>query len=442
MIRMQGAGSAGGVPAVLSAAAAVTVILAAQVIAAPPDTGREQPRFLRVVSEKERSVALEVAARSYTRDGAPGHRVVLVGAVHIGNESYYRLTQKVLDACDAVLYESVKPAGAGGAGGDDDEERIASTQAALEFLAGVAATCRERDGAYPRDVDALRRCAQSIDPRLPGFVDAALTDGWGRAVLYECCRVVGDGGEPAPRVMSLGADGKRGGEGAAADLEAEYSPEPLMQRDEGVNLQGELAAALGLAFQLDAVDYGRADWRCSDMSIDQVQRELDERGLDFTLVEETLAGSSLPAKIIKFLLGVIRLADALTEGAASDTIKVLLIEMLGDESLIESSLDQLGEGFAEVLIDHRNQVVVDDLKGLMERDEAPASVGVFYGAGHMPDLEQRLCGQLGYRAGGVQWLRAIEVDLTQSAVSQAEVARLRLMVRRMMRQLRDVRQGR
>ena len=70
----------------------------------------------------------------------------------------------------------------------------------------------------------------------------------------------------------------------------------------------------------------------------------------------------------------------------------------------------------------------------MEPD--PQSGAVFYGAGHMTDLAQRLGEQLAYEpAGEERWLRAIEVDLTRSAVTETEVNRIRFMVRRMLHQM-------
>jgi hypothetical protein len=428
---------------VVGVGAVVAAALAAPASAQDTSAKAAEPAFLRVVADEGKSVALEIAARTFE---APddGPDIVLVGVAHIGERAYYRALQELLADCDLVLYESVKPAGTGGPmpGGDEsDADRVDRTRHALAFLAGVAEAHRAKHGTYPRDVEALRAGAVAREARLGSFVDGALVDAWGRGVRYEV-ETYGDGSGDC-RFISWGADGRRGGEGVAADMVSnEVGPARPLSAGDGDNLQGQLAAALGLRFQLTALDYDQPNWVCSDMSIDQVQQSMARRGASFEIVESTLAGSSLPAKLVKFLLGLVRVADAFTNGAMSDTLKVLLIEILGDESMVNMSLQQFDAAFAEVIINERNQVVVDDLKRLLEAEPDVERIGILYGAGHMQDLTQRLDEQLGYEPGAAKWLPAIEVDLTSSAVTEADVRRTRMMVRRMMQQMQQMEQMR
>jgi hypothetical protein len=151
----------------------------------------------------------------------------------------------------------------------------------------------------------------------------------------------------------------------------------------------------------------------------------------------TLAGSSLPAKIIKVLLSMMKTLDVMFEGAIADTFKVVMIEMLGNEKLIDQSVAQLGEGFADVILGDRNQVAVEDLKKLIETEPDVKSVAVLYGAAHMPDLSRRLREQLAYEpvpASDIRWLTAMTVDLSKSAIAPSEMNQIRLMIRRALRQ--------
>jgi hypothetical protein len=311
----------------------------------------------------------------------------------------------------------------------------------MDFLARAAASYRRSRGDWPVDLAAIEQFLAEVDPRLPSFFHAATQDAWRRAIRYECCMVTsvgeatGKDTEPKPRLVSLGADGEPGGRGVDADLQTipDRATLPLSQ-NEG-NIQSELAEALNLAFQLEAIDYSHPSWRCSDMAIDQLKRELDRRGADFTVLEDTLAGTSFSGRIARILLQAVRLFDRFTDGAVSDTVKVVLIEMLADESLIEMSMQQFDPALMEVLIDERNQVVIDDLQQVLREQPGAQSIAVFYGAGHMQDLAERLRDQLGYAHEGGRWFKAISVDLTESAVSQREVLQMRLMIRRMMRQM-------
>jgi hypothetical protein len=354
--------------------------------------------------------------------------VSLVGVAHIGQASLYRRLQEILDAHDVVLFESVKPAGAGEPGGQTDEQRIESTRRAIRFVASVAELHQARKHDYPIDHAALLAYAGSLDARLKWFVEQALTDAWGRPVRYSRA-------EDGYRLLSLGADGEPGGEGVAADI---VSPAPgsvaalQATRDDG--LQAELARTLGLRFQLDDINYDRPNWHCSDMAIDQVNRALAERGLDAMSLEAAMEGSSFPARLIRVVLGLVRLMNWLSDGAAADMIKVMLIELLGDEAIIEQALRQHGRGFSEVIVEQRNAVVIDDLARLIEREPRAGSVAIFYGSAHMPDLAARLAEQLQYQpAGEPEWISAISVDLAESRLTRRDVQEMRRLLRQSLR---------
>ncbi len=141
----------------------------------------------------------------------------------------------------------------------------------------------------------------------------------------------------------------------------------------------------------------------------------------------------MPARFLKFALRLLRVADAVLEGRLSDTLKVVMIDILGDEAIMEQSLDQLGPAFREVIVDRRNQVAIDDLAAIIEKEPEVESVAIIYGAAHLPDLAEQLAGQLGYQPDGERWLTAIEVDLVNSAVSVAELNRMRQMMRLLMK---------
>ena len=385
--------------------------------------------YLRAAEEPGRSIALEVAVRTFLPSGR-GPSVALVGVAHIAEGELYEDIQELLDQHDLVLYESVKPPGTGGAGGDTDAERVGSTRAAMKFLAGMLAAFQREASQYPGSLDDLEPFATTHDPRLAGWLSAARTDAWGRRTSY---RLERDGFV----LTSLGADGRPGGAGAEADLQVtdETPVEPMLGGAGEENLQSALAKALGLEFQLDAIDYDRAHFRCSDMAMDQLQRALQEHGVEFEVLQGSLAGSSLPGRIALFLLRVVRVLDVFVEGAIADALKVVLIELFSDEAFLETSLRQYGPGFGEVLINQRNQVVLDDLKKILANELDVGSIAILYGAGHMPDMGERLAEQLGYRPADEQWLTAFEVDLRKTALPPGQMQDIRQMVRQQMRSL-------
>jgi hypothetical protein len=404
-------------------------------VAKAPASQPEEPKFLRVKDENAGAVSLEVAVVTFERPDAAAPRVSLVGVAHIGDASLYDRLQKVLDAHDLVLYESVMPPGAMGPSGETDEERAASTLAAMRFVAAVGTAYQKSKGRYPARADELTEFAAETDSRLRTWVANALTDAWGRPItITASSRFTAEAAVTTFEIESLGADGVLGGDGVNDDLTVDASDASQFAGiNEGDSLQEDLAAALGLEFQLSAVDYDRPNWRCADMTADQLEREFHKRGADFSLLQGTLAGSSFSAKIVKGLLTLVRLADAMFEGAITDGFKVAMIEMLGNESMVELSLEQLGPGVAEVLIDERNQVVMEAFDQAVREEPQIKSIAIFYGAGHLPDFAKRL-EALGYKATQTQWIPAITVDVASSKLTRRDMLQLRKMIRDAVRQ--------
>ena len=96
--------------------------------APPPVAGVTPPPpapYVRAVDvDNGARVQLQTAARTFRSDPPGTPEIHLVGAVHIGEKEFYQQLQDFLDAHDVVLFEGVKPPGAGAhhlvlvAGGD------------------------------------------------------------------------------------------------------------------------------------------------------------------------------------------------------------------------------------------------------------------------------------------------------------------------------------
>lgn len=383
--------------------------------------------FLRMKSEKG-LIALEVAVQTLTSCQPDAPEVLLVGVAHIAEASFYEGIDKVLSSADVVLYESVLPAGADRPSGDTEEQRIETTQASMAFVGSLLAWSEQVEGTSPKTLAELGVSIKKLDARMERWLQEASVDAWGQPLIYVPAT------QNSPWVLiSLGSDGASGGDDSAADLQLENSSDiqaPATSSDHG--LQGRLADALGLAFQLDSLPYDNLSWRCSDLTFDRLARRAKERGFELDSLADTLAGSSLPAKFVKTILAAIPILDAMAGGRVTDALKVMMIEVLSDETMIEASMSYLGEGFAEVIINDRNKAVMDDLAEIIRGEPEVKSVAILYGAGHMQDflvrLEERFC----YQPTDKQWLVAMEVDLNKSALSRLELAQIRVAMKRML----------
>ncbi len=418
---------------------AVITAFAVLVIAWPGAVGMaggdedQEGRFLRMTEEPGRRIALDVAVREYARSGDEGPDVALVAIAHVGEASLYEKIQAILDEYDVVLYESVLPPGAAGPSGETEAERIESTKTSLALLAGMVELYHEAQQTYPHSLDDLSAMFSEVDARLVTWVDSTSRDAWGRDVVYRIEHDDETGEVTGYTVYSRGP-ANRSPEDAEPQRLKPDEPLDLSGLTDPDGLQAQLAQALGMEFQLTAMSYGRPNWRVSDLALDQVEREMQRRGADFDAFAGGLAGTTFASQVVRVLLRMVEAADSMMDGAIADAVKVAMIELLSDEAMTSQALDQMGEGFVEVIIDERNKVAIDDLSGIIDNEPEVERVAIFYGAAHMPDFVNRLV-EMGYtREIDSQWITAMEVDLENTAVPPRQLQQMRQMIRHSLEQ--------
>lgn len=194
------------------------------------------------------------------------------------------------------------------------------------------------------------------------------------------------------------------------------------------SLQSTMASSLGLAFQLEAIDYDRASFRNSDLSIQDLRRLLAEHGggQSFESLLQMMEGGTFFDALLQ--MGLRFLGSTPKLQALS---KLALMEMIGqiqgDPAQVRGLPADLKQ-LLEVLIEKRNERVINDLKVELGRRNPVASISIFFGTGHMPDFERRLRTELSYRSVDQLWLTAFSIDLRQARISQTEVETIRKFV--------------
>ena len=215
-----------------------------------------------------------------------------------------------------------------------------------------------------------------------------------------------------------------------------------LQRDKAESLQQALAAALGLRFQLEAIDYRRSRFRNSDLTLAQIQDLLaahagsaeaanaraDEGGREFSQLLQLLEGSGLAGALARVTMGLVGGSPRLQA-----LVKFALIGLFGDLPGDLTGLQSLPPGLQrllEVLVAERNKRVISDLQAALRQRPAPKSVAVFYGAGHMPDLERRLRTALPCQPAEERWLTSFAVNPRAEGLTELELHWVRELVRR------------
>lgn len=364
-------------------------------------------------------VRLQVAARTFEREGSPP--VTLVGVAHVGDASFYRELQGVLDAHDLVLYEGVAPAWRDVPEGAPDRVRADFTRARLADAEG-ALRAAAADGLAPTTRD---RWLGSQPSYIRRQLELALTDAWGRAAIVE---IGADERAPAYTLTSLGADGEPGGDGPDADI-VRSGTLVFGEGADDTQLQRKMAQAAGLRFQLDAMDYSSPSWVNADATValllgmtpeamvegntGGVQGapggaepggvDADDPNAQAEALLGMLSGDSGFSKIMGTLLGWVGRSER-----SSFMFRLMMVEMLGRADEVMAA-GPFGDGLGDLIIAQRNAVVMGDMDDALARERPPGSIAVFYGSGHLPDFADQLR-ERGYEPSGTRWLTAIEAD--------------------------------
>ncbi|XHC24789.1 hypothetical protein ABWH91_10990 [Phycisphaerales bacterium ac7] len=162
------------------------------------------------------------------------------------------------------------------------------------------------------------------------------------------------------------------------------------------------------------------NWRNADMSTSQIEQRVAALGGDASALFDQLGGTGLPAQLIGMVLRIVE-----TFPGAQARAKMMLMDMLAQSEILEIGMPGPdGKALMQVIIDERNQVIVDRLlEALPEAAEKDwDTIGIIYGAGHMPDLLERLDDQVGYEVVSGDWNTAITLDLEAAGISMRERA--------------------
>ncbi|MFU8828664.1 MAG: type II secretion system protein GspG [Phycisphaerales bacterium] len=386
--------------------------------------------WIRTVQTPEGVLQMQVAVRTLQRRDGTGPKLIIAGAVHIGDRPYYQALHDLLDPLDLVLYEGVLPAGAAVKEPANDAEARKLTEQRLRLLATLAFQMGD-DAAEAESVDDLISITEDRR-KAADLLRVASIDGWGNPIQL----VRRDNG--SLDFVSFGSDGEHGGEGDNADLKfSDQRPLAPAERGEIDGIQTQLASALGLHFQLEEMEEDGPNWRNADMSASQIERRVAELGGDASALFDQLGGTGLPAQLLGMVLRLVE-----TFPGAQARAKMMLMDMLAQTEILEIGLPGPdGQALMQVIIDERNQVIVDRLlEALPEAAENGwETIGIIYGAGHMPDLLERLDDQVGYRVDSGGWNTAITLDLEAAGISMRERAmykrQIEMQMKTMARQL-------
>ncbi len=180
--------------------------------------------------------------------------------------------------------------------------------------------------------------------------------------------------------------------------------------------QRGLKGVLGLEFQLDAVDYSKRNFVHADLDPETFFRLQKEKGESILglLWKSMLKDFERQSKGEKQPIGLLELVAAFTSRDSERKLKLLFARELEDMEKLLAGFEEGTDG-GSVIVAERNKVVVKALRDGMAAGKK--KLGVFYGGGHMPDLEKRLAGELGLKKSKEAWVTAWDIRRKEGEAS-------------------------
>lgn len=253
------------------------------------------PKYIRVVrDEKGKPLTMDTPIVRMVKADNPNVVVDLVGAVHIGEGSYYSELNKRFEGYEAVLYELVAPPG-----------------------------------------------------------------------------------------TKIPKEGKRGNDANPVS-----------------GLQQGMKSMLGLEFQLEKIDYTKANFIHADMSPEEMAKTMKDRGESILQMFLKAMGSGM-AKQGAQKNSDLDVLSALFSPDRPNKLKLAMAEQF-DNMEGEMAIFDGPEG--STIITERNRKALEVLK--RELDAGKKKLAIFYGAGHLADMEKRMEKDFGMKRAGEEWVVA------------------------------------
>ena len=172
-------------------------------------------------------------------------------------------------------------------------------------------------------------------------------------------------------------------------------------------MQEGMTDVLGLSYQLREVDYTKKNFVHADMSPKEFDAKMDERGESWMGMAFKMMGQSIAMQAQK-------------GGAASTEMEMLLALFDANRELkmkralakqfedMEGVMDSFGGEEGSTIITERNIAALKVLKQQLRKGKK--NVGIFYGAGHLPDMDKRLIEEFGLKRDKTEWLTAWDMS--------------------------------
>lgn len=182
------------------------------------------------------------------------------------------------------------------------------------------------------------------------------------------------------------------------------------QRPSGAigSAQQGLTGALGLSFQLQAIDYSRANFVHADLSPQQFDEAMQKRGESWwtmfgRLMQEGMAQARRKAAAgdTSGEVGIGELFGLLFSSDREVQLRRIMAEQFTDMEVLTAAFG--GENGSTIITD-RNAAAIDVMRQQIAKGKE--RVAIFYGAAHMADFDERLRSDFDLKPVETTWVEA------------------------------------
>ena len=181
----------------------------------------------------------------------------------------------------------------------------------------------------------------------------------------------------------------KGGRGAADGL----NPIALLQKG--------MQQGLGLEFQLEHIDYTKDNFVHADMTPEEFAQSMTDNEESISKIFLKAMGQSMAMQQTGNGGSEIRMLVAMMSNNREMRLRRIAAEQM---KKMEAGMIMFEGKEGSTIIDHRNSKAMEVLR--REINGGKTRLALFYGAGHLPDMERRLMSDFQMKRGGQYWMDA------------------------------------
>jgi len=169
-------------------------------------------------------------------------------------------------------------------------------------------------------------------------------------------------------------------------------------------VQNSMKATLELEHQLEKIDYKRPNFVHADMTPEQFRASMEERDESFLQLFARMMGQAMAEQSQQAAQGQSTDLDILTALFSQDRPRRLKIALAKQFESMESMLSAISGPEGSTLITERNNRALEVLRE--QQAAGKQKLGIFYGAGHLPHMHEKLQEDFQLQPVSVKWLSA------------------------------------